>query len=135
MAAARMRTGFIGLVLSLVGLGIFLAPCVQALDVRIVNHSGRPADHVYVMLHGGSSTDGKLTNDAPKRLSDIAGRDFRLGSLPGGRIFFSYDDPVTAAEPPRSKTRYDKVELSIPGVANLTAVDFFGIPFRLEALS
>lgn len=129
-----MRTGFVVLGLCLVALAILLVPRAQALDVRLVNHSGRPADHVYVMLHGGSSTDGKLTNDAPKRLSDIAGKKFRLGSLPGGRIFFSYGAPVTAAEPPRSKTRYDKVELSVPGVANLTAVDFFGIPFKLEAL-
>jgi hypothetical protein len=28
-----------------------------------------------------------------------------------------------------------KVELTYPGVANLTAVDFFGIPFRLRTLS
>src|SRR6266511_5052079 len=134
MVAARMRTGFMVLALSLIAVWTLLAPSARALDVRLINRSGHPADRVYVMLHGGSSSDGKLSDDTPRRLSDIGGREFELSSLPGGRIFFSYGAPVTAAEPPRSKTRYDKVELSVPGVANLTAVDFFGIPFRLNAL-
>jgi hypothetical protein len=86
------------------------------------------------MLHGGSSADGKLANDDPKRLSAISGHRFAVSSLPGGRIFFSYRRPVSSAEPPSSDTRYDKVELSVPGVANLTAVDFFAIPFRLQTL-
>src|SRR5207248_7202436 len=71
----------------------------------------------------------------PVRLSAIAGREFSLGGLAGARLFFSFGSPVTAAEPPRSRTRYDKVELSYPGVANLTAVDFFGIPFKLQTLN
>ena len=115
-------------------LGVFAASA-QALDVQLVNHSGRPADRVYVMLHGGSSADGKLTNDDPKRLSAISGRRFTLSSISGGRIFFSYGRPVGPAEPPSSDTRYDKVELTLPGVANLTAVDFFAIPFRLQTLN
>jgi hypothetical protein len=104
------------------------------LTVKLVNRSGRPAAKVYVMLANGSSSDGKLRNDTPKRLSEIGGSRFKLRSISAGRIFFSYDGPVSAAEPPRSKSRYDKVELSYPGVANLTSVDFFGIPFKLEAL-
>src|SRR6266511_719317 len=111
-----------------------LSSRAQGLSVQIVNLSGRPSANVYVMLDNGSSSDGKLTNDTPKRLSDIAGGTFELSSISAGRMFFSYDDPVGAAEPPRAETRYDKVELTYPGVANLTAVDFFGIPFRLEAL-
>ncbi|HEX9415678.1 MAG TPA: hypothetical protein VF895_03105, partial [Gaiellaceae bacterium] len=111
-----------------------LSSRAQGLSVQIVNRSGRPPENVYVMLDNGSSSDGKLTNDAPKRLSDIAGGTFELSSISAGRIFFCYDDPVSAAEPPRAETRYDKVELTHPGVANLTAVDFFGVPFRLEAL-
>ena len=114
-------------------LGVFAAQA-QALDVQLVNHSGRSGDRVYVMLHGGSSADGKLTNDDPKRLSAISGRHFALSSISGGRIFFSYGRPVSPAEPPSSDTRYDKVELTLPGVANLTAVDFFAIPFRLQTL-
>ncbi len=114
-------------------LGVFAASA-RALDVSVVNHSGRPADRVYVMLHGGSSADGTLVNDVPRRLSAISGRQFTLSSLAGGRIFFSYGRPVTSAEPPSSDTRYDKVELSVPGVANLTAVDYFAIPFTLQTL-
>ena len=125
------RTILASLVLSL---GALVASA-QALDVQLVNHSDRPADRVYVMLHGGSSADGKLTNDDPKRLSAISGRHFALSSISGGRIFFSYGRPVSPAEPPSSDIRYDKVELTYPGVANLTAVDFFAIPFRLQTLN
>jgi hypothetical protein len=41
---------------------------------------------------------------------------------------------VTVKEPPFATTRYDKVELSNPGVADITAVDFFGIPTDLQSL-
>ena len=118
---------------SLAVLGIAPAPAT-ALTVELVNRSDQPDDDVFVMLDPGSSSDGKLPANTPKKLSDIGGKKFELSSFPGGRIFFSFDDKVTSAEPPRTKTRYDKVELSVPGVANLTAVDFFGIPFKLEAL-
>jgi hypothetical protein len=114
--------------------GITGTAATGRLDVRLVNNSGRSAAKVYVMLHNGSSSDGKLTNDTPKKLSEIGGNTFQLASISAGRIFFSYGGPVSAAEPPRATTRYDKVELTYPGVANLTSVDFFGIPFRLEAL-
>ena len=67
-------------------------------------------------------------------LSDLPGGRFDIGAF-SGRIFISFGKPVTSAEPPRSGTRYDKVELTNPGVANLTAVDFFGIPFRLQTLN
>ena len=87
------------------------------------------------MLSGGSSSDGRLPNQVPVRLSEIAKTGFTLDTLVGGRIFVSFDAGVNAAEPPRARVRYDKVELSYPGVANLTAVDFFGIPFRLQTLN
>lgn len=103
------------------------------LNVKIVNHSGRNPANVFVMLHNGSSSDGTLANDTPKRLSDIPGGRFTLSSISAGRIFISYARPVTSAEPPLAPVRYDKVELTYPGVANLTSVDFFSIPFALEA--
>ena len=106
-----------------------------AITVQIDNQTGRSDRNIYVMLDGGSSTDDQLRNQEPVRLSAIARRRFTLDSLPAGRIFFSFGSPVTSAEPPRSPVRYDKVELTYPGVANLTAVDFFGIPFRLQALN
>jgi hypothetical protein len=114
----------------------WLAPAARAaIDVRVSNQTGRADSSIYVMLDGGSSSDGQLSDDVPVRLSTIAKRAFTLGGLGGGRIFFSFGAPVNSAEPPGSRTRYDKVELTYPGVANLTAVDFFGIPFRLQTLN
>jgi hypothetical protein len=116
--------------------GACLAPSADAaITVQIVNHSGKADRQVYVMLDGGSSADGRLADDVGTRLSAIQGKRFTLSQLNGGRIFFSYGSPVTNAEPPESRTRYDKVELTYPGVANLTAVDFFGIPFKLQTRS
>ena len=103
----------------------------SSLNIVILNASGLPASSVYVMLHGGSSSDGKLQNGVPKRLDQLAGSRFTIGPLNAGRLFFSYKAAVNAAEPPTWPTRYDKVEFTYPGVANMTAVDFFGIPFRL----
>ena len=106
-----------------------------AVNVQIVNQTGRPDSSVYVMLSGGSSSDGRLPDNTPVRLSDIGGRRFPLASISAGRIFFSFGSPVNNAEPPAARIRYDKVELTYPGVANLTAVDFFSIPFRLQTLN
>jgi hypothetical protein len=122
-----------GVFLTWVVLSLVCAPVASALDVSIVNDSGRPDSSVYVMLHNGSSSDGQLTNDQPKKLSDLPRKRFTLDKIAAGRIFFSYDKPVTSAEPPQSPVRYDKVELTYPGMANLTAVDFFSIPFRMVA--
>lgn len=114
----------------------FATASAQAtLRVQIVNHSGRPDRGVFVMLSGGSSSDGTMRNAVPVKLSAIPRRGFSLGSLVGGRIFFSFGAPVNDAEPPDAKVRYDKVELTYPGVANLTAVDFFGIRFSLQAVN
>jgi hypothetical protein len=105
-----------------------------ALHVQIVNQTGRPDRSVFVMLTGGSSGDGRMVDKVPVRLSAIARSGFSLDRLGAGRIFFSFGRAVNDAEPPDADVRYDKVELTYPGVANLTAVDFFSIPFRLEAV-
>jgi hypothetical protein len=108
--------------LSIGALGLFASPGAwAAIRVQIV------------MLSGGSSSDGQLDNDVATRLIKLGSSRFTLSNF-SGRIYFSYGAPVTNAEPPRWPTRYDKVELTYPGVANLTAVDFFGIPFRLQTL-
>jgi len=123
---------FLGAVASTVVL-LLGAPIASAdLIVQLVNSSGQPPGDIYVMLSGGSSIDGQLKNEVPVKFSAIKGRQFKLGSF-SGRIYFSYGSPVTSAEPPTWPTRYDKVEVTYPGVANLTAVDFFGIPFSLRA--
>ncbi len=114
---------------------VVTAPVASAdITVQIINHSGQAAGNVYVMLSGGSSADGRLKNEVSAKLTALKGGRFTLGSF-SGRIYFSYDAPVTSAEPPTWPTRYDKVELTYPGVANLTAVDFFGIPFALQAVN
>ena len=127
-----VKRTFLGAAASVVAL-LVSAPIASAdLIVQLVNSSGQPPGDVYVMLSGGSSTDGQLKNEVPVKLSAIKGGQFKLGSF-SGRIYFSYGAPVTSAEPPTWPTRYDKVEVTYPGVANLTAVDFFGIPFSLRA--
>jgi hypothetical protein len=127
------RTTPIAVVLPIVALTIFAATGAEAaIRVQIVNQSGKPASQVYVMLSGGSSSDGQLGNDVGAELSKLRRSEFALTNF-SGRIYFSYGRPVTSAEPPTWPTRYDKVELTYPGVANLTAVDFFGIPFKLRA--
>lgn len=128
--AARVRAGAAAAVAALL---LVPVPAARALEVQIVNASGRPAADVFVMLHGGASSDGQFGPDAPRRLSQIRRHRFAVAAI-SGRIFFSYGAPVVSAEPPHSSIRYDKVEITYPGVANLTAVDFFGIPFRLQTL-
>jgi hypothetical protein len=112
----------------------FGATPASALNVQIVNSSGRPSSNVYLMLDKGSSSDGQLPNDTPKLLSEIKGSTFSLGAISAGRLYVSYGAPVKNNEPPAASTRYDKIELSNPGVADLTAVDFFAIPFDLQSL-
>jgi hypothetical protein len=49
-----------------------LAPsAASALEVQIVNGSAQPSSSVYVMLHGGSSTDGQLPADQGVALSSL----------------------------------------------------------------
>ncbi len=105
-----------------------------AVNVRIVNSSGQLPQNIYLMLDNGSSTDGQLPNDTPKQLSQIANSTFSLGAISAGRLYVSYGAPVNNAEPPTAGARYDKIEFTNPGVANLTAVDFFGIPMDMQAL-
>lgn len=117
----------------------WLPGVASAIQVQIVNHSGRPADRVFVMLHNGSSSDGQLSNDVAKPLSGIVNQRFSVDRIAAGRIFISYGAPVRFDEPDSSLTRYDKVELtylhSPTDSADLTAVDFFGIPFDLQTLN
>jgi len=105
-----------------------------ALSVQIVNSSGQSPQSIYLMLDKGSSSDGQLQDDVPKRLSELSGSKFSITSIEAGRLYVSYGAPVKNNEPPAAPTRYDKVELTDPGVANLTAVDFFAIPFDMQSL-
>ena len=110
------------------------AASASALNVEVVNDSGQPPQDVYLTLHGGSSSDGQLPEETPKALSEIHNSTFSLGAF-SGRLYVSYGGPynehVDGLEAP---TRYDKIELTTPGVADVTAVNFFAIPFELEVL-
>lgn len=106
----------------------------SAVDVEVLNSSGRPSSSIYLMLQGGGSSDGQLPSETPEPLSQIKDQTFSLGSISGGRLYVSYGAPVRTNEPPAAPTRYDKIELTNPGVADVTAVDFFGIPFDLQSL-
>jgi hypothetical protein len=106
----------------------------SAVDVEVLNSSGRPSSSIYLMLQGGGSSDGQLPAETPEPLSQVKDQTFSLGSISGGRLYVSYGAPVKTNEPPAAPTRYDKIELTNPGVADVTAVDFFGIPFDLQSL-
>ncbi len=116
-------------------LGVTAIPA-SAFNVEVVNNSGQPSQNVYVMLEKASSSDGQLTNEVGKRLSEIKGSTFSINEIHGGRVYVSYGAPVKVNEPDDAPTRYDKFELSggyPDGVADLTAVDFFAIPFDMHA--
>ncbi len=113
---------------------IVSVPSSSAIDVQIVNETGRDPSSIYLLLHNGSSTDGQLPAETPVQLSNVAGQSFGLGDINAGRLFISYDQPVTAADPPTYPVRNDKIEFTNPGKANLTSVDFFGIPIDIQTL-
>jgi hypothetical protein len=102
----------------------------EGLTITVVNNNPDfTADQVFVVAQAGG-TD--VVAD-PQPLSD---RDsFVVPSVRSGRVFVSLGQPLPAhgePSPDTSQVRYDAVELTYPGVANLTAVDMFGIPLDLE---
>jgi hypothetical protein len=131
-SARRIRAG-VALLAAAATFALAAAPA-SAVNVQIVNSSGQPASSIYLLLEKGSSSDGQLQEDTPKLLSEIKGSTFSLGAISGARLYFSYGAPVKDNEPPTAPTRYDKIELTNPGVADLTAVDFFAIPFNMQSL-
>lgn len=60
---------------------------------------------------------------------------FKLGSVSSGRVWVPLGkqlDTTTPPSPDNSDARFDVVELTYPGVANLTSVDMLGIPMDIE---
>lgn len=116
-----------------VGLLAPLGPARAAdpgLTVIVVNENSAVSDaDVFVMAQAG----GTELVAAPESLSQ---RDrFTVAGIRSGRVFVSLGEPLPAVgepSPDTSPVRYDTVELTYPGVANLTAVDMFGIPLDLE---
>jgi hypothetical protein len=122
---------------------VFLAavPCAaqQPIAVEIVNNSGLEPDQVYVLLTGDEAHLLAVSGIQPNvstKLHDLTNNQFTVSAISSGRIIFSFNGTVAANQQPNvASPRFDKVELTYPGAANLTAVDFFGIPFKLETLN
>jgi hypothetical protein len=88
-----------------------------------------------------------LPNTGEKLTSKFSGRvlpiyEFSIETLGSGVLYVSYKTPlswVSAAPTAHDKLRFDKLELTydaaIVSVANLTSIDFFGIPLQLENFS
>jgi hypothetical protein len=116
-----------------------LPASASALQLRVVNESGRPDGEVFVdiVAHGAFDVPG-FVNDQPKALSEIAGQEATIDQLVSGRVYVSYGAPVQEGVTIESPIRYDWAELSVHPVpedaANLTAVNQFGIGMRLTTL-
>ena len=113
----------------------------QALQFKISNQSGQPADKVFVTVAGSDSgfdVPG-IPNNVPVTLSSIPGQSFTINKLVSGRVYISYGKGVNLSVPFTSTTRFDWAELTVipssSDVANLTAVDQFGIGLKLDTLN
>ncbi|MFM8518917.1 MAG: beta-1,3-glucanase family protein [Solirubrobacterales bacterium] len=120
---------------------LFLAGQAQALEFKITNNSGLPANKVYVNVSGaaGQYEVSGAVNDQPQKLSGIPGQKLTIDKLVSGRIYISYRQGVPSSVPFSSPVRFDWAELTVTpsssDVANLTAVDQFGIGMRLKTFN
>ncbi|MGA9146871.1 MAG: carbohydrate-binding protein, partial [Candidatus Nanopelagicales bacterium] len=120
------------LVVSLPAFGLAVTAPAQAADgltITVVNNNpAYRSDQVFVAGTGNGSGAGSAS--LAQRSS------FTTTGLSSGRVWVSLGKPLTttpAPSPDTSDTRFDVVELTYPGVANLTAVDMFGIPMDIES--
>lgn len=117
--------------LTIAGLTAANTPPAQAADgltVTVMNNNpDYPNSEVWVSATGVGTT-------APEQA--LHDRDtFVLPNISSGRVWVSLGDPInseTFPSPDTSPLRFDTVELTYPGVANLTAVDMFAIPMDIE---
>jgi hypothetical protein len=128
--------------IGLASLALLLAPSgAAALSFEISNASERSPQEIYVTVAGApdSYEVPGTVNDQPIRLSEIPNQTLTIDRLVSGRIYISYGAGVTGGVPFDSPTRFDWAELSVTpsaaDVANLTAVDQFGIGMRLDTYS
>ena len=130
-----------------VALAALLFPAAaSALDVEIENQSTKYGDEeVWVTVASPSGAydvkdeDGPISNDAPKKLSDIPNRKLTIEAINSGRIYIAYGkEGVDEHVPFESPIRFDWAELTVTPAsgdkANLTAVDQFAIGMRLDTL-
>lgn len=125
---------------TIVALAALLFPAAApALDVKIVNENSAKFgdDEVWVTVHGSPFNVSGIGDDEPKRLSEIPEGKLTIEELVSGRIYVAYGkEGVKEGVPFDSPIRFDWAELTVTpasgDVANLTAVDQFGIGMRLD---
>jgi hypothetical protein len=122
-------------------LTLLLASPASALEVEIANRSGHSPDQVYVTVAGqpGSFDVSGVSNDVPVKLSEIPDQTLTVNQLVSGRLYVAYGQGVDQSVSWDSPTRFHWVEFTVTpsstDVANLTAVDQFGIAMRLDTLN
>lgn len=132
----RSLSGLVALVLALA-----LPSAAPALTFKINNESGRAPEDVYITVQGNAGTYDVpgMVDDEPVKLSEIPNQELTINKLVSGRVYVSYGAPVTVSVPFDSPTRFDWAELTVTplaeDVANLTAVDQFGIGMRLDTFN
>lgn len=129
-----MRRLRIALLLAL-ALALAVPAAASALTFKVNNESGRSPEEVFVTIAGANFGVPGMANDVPKKLSEVP-NPLTINTLESGRVYVSYGAPVTEGESFTSQTRFDWAELTVKpsssDVANLTAVDQFGIGMRLD---
>jgi hypothetical protein len=133
------------LALSTVAAGLLAAaPAAHAMTIQVVNNSGLADSDVYVQLVplGGGSGYSGITPNTAVPLSSLTNDQFSFSTIDSGRIIVSYGGPVPSnvfpAAPPATVNRWDMVELTVNNTpydtADLTAVEWFGIPLQVQAV-
>lgn len=109
------------------------------MTIEILNSSGQT---VYTKLTGNSIQPSSITKDLT--IAKDATGSYDITHIESGRIYFSFGKALSTDAPDGANsgdadyyTRFDKVELSYDsgsgGKSNLTAVDFYAIPFAMES--
>ncbi|MEI8125135.1 MAG: beta-1,3-glucanase family protein [Parachlamydiaceae bacterium] len=108
---------------------------LYGLQVNVNNTTNRV---VYVKFAGNNL----VVDNTDEVIQPNSNQPFNLTSVSSGRIYLSYDVPLSSNAPdganpsdPDYAKRFDKIELTYAngaGMANLTAVDFYAIPFLLQ---
>jgi hypothetical protein len=137
MSLAMRRRPTLVLLALLVALAFPAA--AQALQLEIENQSGVPDSEVWVTVYTNKPPADFVVpgfeNDKPRTLESF-GSVLTIERLVAGRIIVSYGAPTTEPIDFHSQTRFDWIELTYTSedanVANLTAVEQFGIGMRLN---
>jgi len=95
-----------------------------------------------MLFAAGAFNASFLQNNVPVKLSTVpevnGTRQIEVDQLVAGRLYVSYGAGVNFAVPLHSPTRFDWTEFTVTpspsDAANLTRVDMFGIPMRLDTL-